>query len=63
MKNLFIIPSSVNGKNGKILVVWHPQSIYFATTGPSCKVTIYHRNGKEVGSFSLPRFSYLFKKK
>lgn len=60
MKHLFSIPSSSNGKGGNVLVTWHPHSVFFATTGPSCKVLIFQRNGKEVTSFSIPKFDLNF---
>ena len=62
MKNLFVISSSVHGRGGGVLVAWHPQSIYLAITGSSSQVTIYHRNGTEVSSFTLPKFESLLKK-
>ncbi|KAH7831064.1 putative WD repeat-containing protein 19 [Monocercomonoides exilis] len=54
MKNLFTIPSSVNGRGGKILMSWHPMSIYIAVCGSNCVVHLFHRSGNEIASFTLP---------
>jgi hypothetical protein len=53
MKTLFIIPSTVCGKNVKVVCAWHPNSVYLAVAGGNGGLHIYRRDGTNIRVVSL----------